>query len=73
MFIYYEKKNKRKSFSLIIQDVDNRRSQLVNQHLRDKSEEYDAEGPSKAKIRHSELDTKQHEDHIRHFEVRNQF
>jgi hypothetical protein len=45
----------------------------MNQYLRDKtekSEEREAEGASKAKSRHAELETRQHEDHLRHFQVR---
>ena len=45
---------------------------MMNQYLRDKSERMEireAEGAAKAKIRHAELETRQHEDHLRHFQV----
>ncbi len=54
--------------------MENRRTQMMNQYLRDKSERTElreAEGATKAKIRHSELETRQHEDHLRHFQVDN--
>ena len=44
----------------------------MNQYLREKTERMElreAEGASKAKIRHAELETRQHEDHLRHFQV----
>lgn len=44
----------------------------MNQYLREKTERTElreAEGASKAKVRHAELETRQHEDHLRHFQV----
>jgi len=52
--------------------VENRRSQLASQSLRvkiEKSEVREAEGASKAKVRHAEIETREHEDHLRHFQV----
>ncbi|CAF2848226.1 unnamed protein product [Rotaria sp. Silwood2] len=52
-------------------DIDNRRSQVMNQYMRDKvnkSEERESEGTTKAKIRHIELETKKHEDCLRDLE-----
>jgi hypothetical protein len=43
----------------------------MNQYIRDKSEEHEVEGAKKAKIRYPELETKQHEDRLRHIEVTN--
>jgi hypothetical protein len=45
----------------------------MNQYLREKTEreeEREAEGASKAKIRYAENETRQHEDHLRHFQVK---
>jgi len=45
----------------------------MNQYLREKTERTELreiEGASKAKIRHAELETRQHEDHLRHFQVK---
>lgn len=56
-----------------MQDVEQRRTQLTNQHLREKTERMElreAEGASKAKVRHAELETRHHEDHLRHFQVK---
>jgi len=47
---------------------------MMNQYLREKNERTElreAEGANKAKIRHAELETRQHEDHLRHFQVEN--
>lgn len=41
----------------------------MNQYLRDKTDEYDVEKINQSKTRHTELDTKQHEDRLRHLEV----
>lgn len=44
----------------------------MNQYLREKTERTElreAEGASKAKIRHAEIETREHEDHLRHFQV----
>ncbi|CAF0987488.1 unnamed protein product [Adineta ricciae] len=54
-----------------ITDVDSRRTQLMTQYLREKTEreeEREAEGASKAKIHHAEQETRHHEDHLRHFQ-----
>lgn len=48
----------------------------MNQYLREKTERSElreAEGASKAKVRHAELETRQHEDHLRHFQVKKPF
>jgi len=42
----------------------------MNQYIRDKTEEQEAEQANKAKPRHPELEVKQHEDHLRHLEVK---
>jgi len=42
----------------------------MNQYIRDKTEEQEAEGVNKAKPRHTELEVKQHEDRLRHLEVK---
>jgi hypothetical protein len=42
----------------------------MNQYIRDKTEEQEAEETNKAKPRHTELEVKQHEDHVRHLEVK---
>jgi hypothetical protein len=45
----------------------------MNQYLREKnekSEEREVEGAGKAKVRHAENETRQHEDHLRHFQVK---
>jgi hypothetical protein len=42
----------------------------MNQYIRDKSAEQEVEGAKKAKIRYPELETKQHEDRLRHLEVK---
>ncbi|CAF1020678.1 unnamed protein product [Rotaria sp. Silwood1] len=49
-------------------DIDNRRSQLANQYMRDKTEEHKSEATAKAKIRHVELESKKHEDRLRDLE-----
>lgn len=35
----------------------------------ERSEERESEGATKAKVRHAENETRQHEDHLRHFQV----
>lgn len=55
---------------VVLQDADNRRSQLMNQYLRDKTDETETHRVEKAKTRHTDLETKQHEDQLRHLEVR---
>ncbi|CAF3830368.1 unnamed protein product [Rotaria sp. Silwood1] len=43
----------------------------MNQYLREKtekSEERETVGANKAKVRHAEFETRQHEDHLRHFQ-----
>ncbi len=48
----------------------------MNQYLRDKNEKggkYETEGTNKAKHYHTELETKQHEDRVRHLEVKKRF
>ncbi|CAF4855856.1 unnamed protein product, partial [Rotaria magnacalcarata] len=52
-------------------DIDNRRSQLMNQHIRDKtekSEDKENEAAAKVKISHIEIEAKQHEDKLRDLE-----
>ncbi|CAF4994130.1 unnamed protein product [Rotaria sp. Silwood1] len=52
-------------------DIENRRTNLMNQYLREKtekSEERETVGANKAKVRHAEFETRQHEDHLRHFQ-----
>lgn len=52
-------------------DVESRRSQLADQNLKTKierSEARETEGAGKAKVRHAEIETRQHEDHLRHFQ-----
>lgn len=52
--------------------MENRRTQLANQYICEKTERTElreAEGATKAKIRHAEVETRQHEDHLRHFQV----
>ncbi|CAF4459131.1 unnamed protein product, partial [Rotaria socialis] len=52
-------------------DIDNRRSQLMNQHIRDKmekSEDKENEAGTKVKISHIEIEAKQHEDKLRDLE-----
>ena len=36
----------------------------------ERNEERESEGATKAKVRHAENQTRQHEDHLRHFQVR---
>ncbi len=48
----------------------------MNQYIRDKNEKggkYETEGINKAKTYHTELETKQHEDRVRHLEVKKRF
>lgn len=42
----------------------------MNQYLRDRTEGHDTEGTYKTRTRHTELETKQHEDRLRHLEVK---
>jgi hypothetical protein len=42
----------------------------MNQYIRDKTEEQETEEANKAKPRHTELEVKKHEDHVRHLEVK---
>ncbi|CAF2937639.1 unnamed protein product, partial [Rotaria sp. Silwood2] len=52
-------------------DIESRRTNLMTQYLREKterSEERETVGAGKAKVRHAELETRQHEDHLRHFQ-----
>ncbi|CAF1113183.1 unnamed protein product [Rotaria sordida] len=51
-----------------VTDIENRRSQLMNQYMRDKTEKHESEATTKAKTRPVELETKQHEDRLRHLE-----
>ncbi|CAF1161642.1 unnamed protein product [Adineta steineri] len=54
-----------------IADVDNRRTQLASQYLREKIERevaFETEGAAKAKVQYAEQETRQHEDHLRHFQ-----
>ncbi|CAF0822646.1 unnamed protein product [Didymodactylos carnosus] len=54
-----------------VEDVSNRRNQLMSQYLRDKtekSEEKELLGSEKAKVRYIEIETRQHEDHLKHFQ-----
>ncbi len=48
----------------------------MNQYLQEKTERTElreTEGASKAKTRHAEIETRQHEDHLRHFQVNNSY
>lgn len=48
----------------------------MDQYLREKierSEERETQGAVKAKIRYAEHETREHEDHLRHFQVRHPF
>lgn len=49
-------------------DVDNGRSQFSTLHSRDKSEDHDLEQTNRSLTRHTELETKRHEDHLRRLE-----
>ncbi len=51
-------------------DIDNRRSQLMNNYIRDKTDE---NAVDKTKICYTDLETKQHEDQLRHLEVKQEF
>jgi hypothetical protein len=42
----------------------------MNQYLREKPDEIETHRTAKAKTRHTDLETKQHEDQLRHLEVR---
>ncbi|CAF0981483.1 unnamed protein product [Didymodactylos carnosus] len=63
----------RRAIELItkVENVNNRRNQLMSQYLRDKtekSEEKEVLGSEKAKVSYIDLETKQHEDHLKHFQ-----
>ncbi|CAF1224605.1 unnamed protein product [Rotaria sordida] len=52
-------------------DIENRRTNLMNQYLNEKTErneEREVTGANKAKVRHAEHEIRQHEDHLRHFQ-----
>ena len=57
------------TYIFIIKDIDNRRSQLMNQYVREKTDENEVHRTEKAKTRHTDLEAKQHEDQLRHLEV----
>ena len=66
--------NKRICFLFSYRMWRHRRTQLMNRSIyvikqRRLSELRETEGAGKAKVRHAELETKQHEDHLRHFQV----
>jgi DNA repair exonuclease SbcCD ATPase subunit len=49
-------------------DIENRRSQLMNQHIREKTDEHVENRIDQMKTSHTELETKQHEDQLRYLE-----
>lgn len=53
----------------VSQDVDNRRSQLVNHYVSDNTEQNEAQRINKAKTRHTEIEVKRHEDRLQDLEV----
>ena len=57
------------SSTTILQDIDQRRSQLANQYGRAKPDEHPTEATSLAKSPHTDLLVKQHEDQLKHFQV----
>ena len=66
--MFIRKKNL--NFVFITKDIDNRRSQLMQQHLREKSDERVPSRTDQVKTRHTELDTKNHEDQLKYLEVK---
>ena len=58
--------------AIVIQEVENRRANLMDRYVREKTkkqEERDIEGTMKARTCHAENETRQHEDHLKHFQV----
>ncbi len=56
-----------------MKDIESRRSQLMNQHLREKSDEHASNRTDQVKTPHTELEAKNHEDQLRYLEVENIF
>ncbi len=52
-----------------MKDIENRRSQLINQNIREKTDEHVENRIDQMKTSHTELETKQHEDQLRYLEV----